>query len=77
MLELQQNHGFEEVGYKLDERWTQVPVLEHPNQPLQQDSVTDLQLKPNDVVVVTGGARGITATMVRELGYRMAAPICI
>ncbi|MEE2924467.1 MAG: SDR family NAD(P)-dependent oxidoreductase [bacterium] len=71
LLELQQNHGFEEVGYKLDERWTQVPVLEHPNQPLQQDSVTDLQLKPNDVVVVTGGARGITATMVRDLGSKL------
>ena len=71
LLELQQDHGFEEVGYKLDERWTQVPVLEHPNQPLQQDSFTDLQLRPNDVVVVTGGARGITATMVRELGSKL------
>ena len=70
LLELQQDHGFEEVGYKLDERWTQVPVLEHPINP-QEDSFTDLQLRPNDVVVVTGGARGITATMVRELGSKL------
>ncbi len=71
LLELRQDHGFEEVGYKEDERWTQVPVLEHPNPPLEEDSSTDLELKPNDVVVVTGGARGITATMVRELGSKL------
>ncbi len=71
LLELRQDHGFEEVGYRDDERWTQVPVLEHPNQPLEEDASTDLELKPNDVVVVTGGARGITATMIRDLGSKL------
>lgn len=71
LLELRQDHTFLEVSYQSDNRWTQVPVLEHPQVPQTHDSSTELELKAHDVVVVTGGARGITATMVRDLGKQL------
>lgn len=71
LLELRQRHNFMEVAYQGDNRWTQVPVLEHPPEPVTEKGSIELELKAHDVIVVTGGARGITATMVRDLGAKI------
>ncbi|MCJ8345690.1 hypothetical protein MJH12_09120, partial [bacterium] len=62
--ELFASHNTVEVAYTKDDRYTQVPVatpIDHSY--LKNDFVLDQK----DVILVTGGGRGVTAEIVREM----------
>ncbi|PCJ18936.1 MAG: hypothetical protein COB02_09380 [Candidatus Cloacimonadota bacterium] len=62
--ELFSNHTTIEVAYTGDDRFTQVPVAT----PIDHSYVkNDFNLNNKDVILVTGGGRGVTAEVVREM----------
>jgi NAD(P)-dependent dehydrogenase (short-subunit alcohol dehydrogenase family) len=65
MEELRIRHGAVEVGIKCGQRLVLTPVASE-----LMRSLPTVELNVNSVVVATGGARGITASVVKELAQR-------
>ena len=61
--EVRTDDGWSEVGYLGDRRVR----LRATIAPLDQQAISKIELSPGEPVIVTGGARGITATLTAEL----------
>ena len=66
LLEMQAGDGEVEVGYKGSRRL----VLRPTPSPLERGQSPAVRIDPSWVILVTGGARGITAEVARELSER-------
>ena len=64
--ELMTDDGWSEVGYASDRRVR----LQAKRSPLMMDHQPRIELKPGEPIILTGGARGITATIAAEVARK-------